>query len=134
MRHLILIFTAFILFACKKDKPVETSCVAGTGGGLTLVAYPEHHGKAIVNISGYPDTVYLKFNTQDFPGSLKNFDRVYVGEEGEDHVHISGLKCGNYYIYATGFDTTINQRVAGGIPFSTSQTSGEVSLKIPVTE
>lgn len=119
------------LISCKD----ENNCKAGTGGNVTIAAFPKHHGVAIYNQGNYRDTAYLKFNTQDFPGSNPaDYDMIVVGDSGEDHVHIEGLKCGDYYIWMTGLDTTINQRVTGGIPYSFSQESGEIDLTIPVTE
>jgi hypothetical protein len=124
----LLLFTSI---SCDKKE----DCVAGTGGNVTIAAFPKHHGEVIYSQANYPDTAYLKFNTQDFPGeSPLDYDLVVVAEEGEDHVHISGLKCGEYYIYMTGWDTSINQRVKGGIPYSFEQTSGEIDLTVPVTE
>jgi hypothetical protein len=119
--------------SCEKGTPVTPpACTAGPGGNLTMVVFPQHHGKAIVSKSSYPDTVYLKFGATEYPGNLSSFDKFYVGEAGEDHVHISGLKCGQYYIYATGFDST--ERVTGGIPYNTAQSTGEVNVIVPVTE
>jgi hypothetical protein len=125
-----LIFTAFAIPACKK----KDNCTAGTGGNLTIVASPKHHAIPIPNKAGYLDTVYLKFNTQEMPATLADYDTLFVGEAGESHVHLEGLKCGSYYIFATGYDTTINARVRGGIPYSTDQNEGEIDLAIPVTE
>ncbi len=134
---LLSIFLSFSLMStsCKK----KDECEAGTGGNLTVVAYLKHHGRIIANQPGHPDTVWLKFNTQNAPGSgVSNYDKFFVGEEGEDHVHISGLKCGDYYFYAAGQDTTLdtiqNPHVVGGIPFTTDKTSGEVEFDIPVSE
>lgn len=117
-------------------KDDDGSCeYAGTGGNTTIVAKPEHHGTPIVSKIGWVDSAYVKFNTQDSPGSNPaNYDLVLAGEEGEDHVHITGMKPGKYYIYMTGFDSTIVQRVAGGIPVTITQTSGEVDQVIPVSE
>ena len=131
--HLTLLAAAAASFlsACKK----EDTCTAGTGGGLTLVVYPQHHGVSIPNQDNYRDTVMVKFNTQEFPGAGPSlYDLVVAGDSAEDHVHIPGLTCGDYYIYAVGFDTTQNKRVTGGMPFSTSATSGEVIVHLPVTE
>lgn len=131
-KTVLLVSILFILLtvsSCKKCKD------AGQGGEVTLVAKPQHHGFSILNKASYLDTVYLKFNTKDSPGAdLAGYDTYFVGEAGEDHVHLEGLKCGDYYIYAVGYDTTINERVKGGIPYSFSETSGEIDLNIPVTE
>lgn len=128
---IMLLIAAFSLCACKKD----VDCSAGKGGSLTIVAFPQHHGKPIYNLPNYFDTIYVKFNTKEAPGiSPSNYDTYFVGQAGEDHVHMEGLKCGDYYFLGAGFDTTISQRVIGGIPFSTEQKEGEINLNIPVTE
>jgi len=129
----ILLVAGFILFSfgCKDDD----DCTAGTGGDLTLLVSPQHHGMEIYGQGNYRDTVYIKFNTQEFPGaSPSSYDLIAVGDSGEDHVHIHGLTCGNYYIYAVGLDTSLNERVFGGKPFSITETSGEIVVNIPVTE
>jgi hypothetical protein len=107
----------------------------GTGGNTTIVAKPEHHGMPIIGHVNYVDSAFIKFNTQESPGSNPaNYDWVFAGEEGEDHVHIQGMKPGKYYIYMTGLDTTIGERVFGGIPVTVTQSSGEVEIVVPVSE
>src|ERR1041385_7382098 len=87
----------FAASACKR---------AGTDGDATLVVFPQHHGRTIPNHTGYPDSVYVKFNAQELPTNpTQNFDVVFVGEVGEDHVHCEHLHTGNYFLYATGWDT-----------------------------
>lgn len=114
----------------------DGSCkYAGTGGNVTLVVRPQHHGTPILNGPSYPDTAYLKFNTQESFGNFSNADLIVAGiHMGEDHVEIEGLKPGKYYILATGFDTTINQRVFGGIPYIITAEAGEVIVNVPVVE
>jgi hypothetical protein len=115
----------------------DGSCTynAGTGGEATIVAFPKHHGMSIGFDTTYVDSAFIKFNTQNFPGTdPANYDLIIAGEPGETHVHLEGLKRGNYYIYMTGWDTTISQRVTGGIPYTLTITSGEVDLNVPVTE
>ena len=115
----------------------DGSCqLAGLGGNTTIVAMPTHHGEPIINHTNYRDTAYVKFNTQSFPGTDPSlYDLVVIGEHvGEEHVHIEGLKPGKYFIYMVGLDTTISQRVEGGIPCILTQASGEVDVEVPVTE
>ncbi len=127
----LLAFTFVLYSSCKK----EDKCIAGTGGAVTIAAFAKHHTMYIFGQPNYVDSAFVKFNTQDFPGTNpSNYDLVLAGEVGEDHVHIENLKCGDYFIYMTGFDTSINQRVTGGIPYSFTQTNGEIDLDIPVTE
>ena len=120
----------------KDAKEDDGSCeYGGTGGSTTIVAKPEHHGVPIVSKIGWVDSAYVKFNTEDSPGSTPAaYDLVLAGEEGEDHVHIENMKPGKYYIYMTGFDSTIVKRVSGGIPVTITQSSGEVDVAIPVSE
>ena len=109
----------------------------GLGGSVELVAKPEHHGDPILSgdSAGYNDSLFIKFNAIESPGSNpSNYDLVVVGDSGEDHVHLDGLKRGLYYIYMTGWDIVGNERVFGGIPIKIEQTSGEFVIKVPVSE
>ena len=113
----------------------EDECEAGLGGNVTIAAFPKHHDDPIFSQANYPDSAFVKFNTQEFPGEdPADYDLVLVGTPGEDHIHIEGLKCGDYFIFMTGFDTAINDRVVGGIPYSFDQSSGEIDVVVPVTE
>ncbi len=133
MKYYILFSILIIIFfsSCK-DKCNE----AGTGGSITIAAFPMHHTTPIISSDTYPDSAFVKFNTQDFPGTAASvYDLVLEGEAGEDHIHIENLKCGDYFIYMTGFDTAISQRVTGGIPFHVDENApSEIDLNIPVTE
>jgi hypothetical protein len=126
-----VLLAATVLSCNRKDD--NDSCVAGTGGNLTVVAFPQHHTKPIFNKADYPDTVFVKFSTQDAPAN-DVYDTFFVGEAGEDHVHLTGLKCGTYYLFGAGYDTSIHQRVVGGVPFTTDKKDGELNVYIPVTE
>jgi hypothetical protein len=119
-----------------KAEEDDGSCLyAGLGGNTTIVAKPKHHGVPIINKVGYPDSAFVKFNATESPGTKAgNYDKIFVGEAGEDHVHLTGLKPGKYYIMMTGFDSTIVQRVSGGIPYILTQASGEIEIVVPVTE
>ncbi|MBK8847829.1 MAG: hypothetical protein IPO27_15310 [Bacteroidetes bacterium] len=130
-----ILLTMTVYNACK---PKE-DCEAGGDGALTLMVKLQHHGVTIYNQPTYKDTVYFVFNTQEAPALNSNlipvrYDKMIVGTGTEDHVHVTNMKCGNYYIYAAGLDTAGPYRVTGGIPFSTEETTGEISVIVPVTE
>jgi hypothetical protein len=115
----------------------DGSCTytAGTGGNVTLVASPEHHGMPIVSDSIHLDSAFVKFNTSDFPGdNANNYDLKIAGSANENHVLIEGLKRGKYFIFMTGWDNSIGARVTGGLPYELTTTSGELVLTLPVSE
>jgi hypothetical protein len=120
----------FSFNACKDDD----TCKAGTGGNLSIVAKLAHHGMVIPNDSLQPDTVWVKFNASEWANAPTGYDMRVIGEFPEDHVHIDGLQCGKYYLYGSGFDTSINMVVKGGKPIDTDQKDGELVTTIAVTE
>ncbi len=112
---------ATLLFSCTRP---------GTGGENTLVVFPKHHGQPIKGA-----TVYLRFGAKDFPGSAPtDYDMTTVGEANEEHVHVEGLRKGDYYVFAIGYDSTISAVVTGGQHVKILSKSGEHDLDVAVTE
>ena len=114
----------FGFVACKKN---------GTGGDNTIAAFPKHHGVTIPNA-----TIFIKYGATELPGvSASDFDdsKVAIKEgSGDAHAHFEGLLKGDYYIYAVGFDSTVNETVSGGIAVKITKKSGEHDVDVPVTE
>jgi len=55
------------------------------------------------------------FNAKDLPSDpMHNYDAVFVGEVGEDHVHCKLYMPGNITL-RNGWDTGMNMRVRGGM-------------------
>ena len=124
---------ATILFSasCKK----QDQCVAHAGGNLNLKVFFLHRSSYLVSLKNYRDTVYVKFNVQDFPGiEPSDYDETFFGEVDSDYVLIPNVSCGNYFIYGVAMDPYHFSRVTGGIPWSTDQAEGETSVTIPLTE
>jgi hypothetical protein len=123
---IIILATATVatLFgACKKN---------GIGGDAEIHAKVAHHTQAI-NAS----TVYVKFNATELPENpTTNYDLKVAGEVTDNHVHIEELRPGNYYLYAVGFDSTINQTVRGGtgVVIKWSDRKETIEADIAVTE
>jgi hypothetical protein len=115
-----------------------TSCKrAGVDGDATLAVFPKHHGTPILNQTTYLDTVYVKFDAKDLPTDpTHDYDAIFVGEAGEDHVHCEGLHAGTYFLYVTGFDSSINSRVTGGmsVKIKYKERKDEIALDVSVTE
>lgn len=131
-KYFILISALTIIFyttSCRKDgTPV---CKPGQGGGnATLVVLPQHHGHAIPGC-----TAYVAYGTLSSPGSLSSYNLTVVGEAEEEHVHLEDMNCGDYFIFCTGYDSSISQTVRGGIPFTLDPLqTGEIDVIVPVTE
>ena len=121
------------ILSCKKEGLEK--CIAGSGGYLTLKVFLQHGEHAVVNLKTYRDTVYIKYNTREFPGSNPSaYDASFFGDWPGDSVVIPNLRCGDYYLYAVGFESIHSYRVTGGIPFSTGDKNGEIRVTIPVSE
>ena len=103
---------------------------AGLGGNAILHLYARHHALPIDSI-----TFYVKFNSSDAPadGNYDLSQKAEVVTPGNAYATINGLKKGDYYLFAQGWDTTINQTVRGGIPYTISD-ENEQSVIVPVTE
>lgn len=125
---LFLGMVTFALASCTKE---------GLGGDATLILKPQHHSVPIYSTNAYRDTIYVKFNTQEAPANPeKDYDAVFVGNAGDDFVRCEGLKHGDYYVYAAGWDPAINMRVVGGIPITIKrkERKDEIEKTVPVVE
>ncbi len=135
---LILILLSFgFVTACEDDDDddIAPTCVAGRGGAVMFKLMPEHHGEAIPSLASYPDSAWIKFNTNEYPGDNPAlYDMIVVGATDSIFVIADSMKCGNYFIYMTGFDVSIAERVRGGIPVIVTEQTGLKTIKIPVTE
>jgi hypothetical protein len=129
MKNLMLISLGAMLFvSCTKE---------GLGGDATLVVKPAHHGTPIPSAAAYPDSVFVRYNTSEAGASpTTEYDLLVVGSVGENQIHVEGLKHGEYYVYCTGWDSTINQRVSGGVPvkIKRSERKDAITIDVPVVE
>jgi hypothetical protein len=154
----VLLFSGLLLTGCSKEKQGCTdplalnynpdaeedngSCVlAGKGGVTTVIASPQHHGVPIRSTPQYRDSIFIKYNSLEFPGEDPSlYDLVVKGDSNVSHVRVDGLSQGNYYIFMTGYDTSGASvgapvgRVKGGIPYTLLQEKGQIQLVVPVTE
>ena len=127
MKKLIFLTLSLALgffVSCKKN---------GTGGENMITASPKHHGVLIPNA-----TVYIKYGATELPGkNPSDYDdsKIAIRKSATDaHAHFDGLLKGNYYIYAVGFDSTVNETVSGGIGVKITSKSGEQIVDVPVVE
>ena len=124
----LLLYTILISYSCHKSGP---------GGHVMLMVTPQHHGITIINHVGWPDTVFLKYNTDELPGTKpSDYDSYYVGTPRDKEIDINNLKWGKYYVYVVGIDSAGPYRVSGGLPVNVkySQRKSMVMVTVPVTE
>lgn len=127
MKYLLTISAFLVVAACHPDK----NDGPGKGGSADITLYPQHHQVAKNIING---KIYVRYNTLDVPTSgvyddsvsCTNHDSLISGV-------FTGLKNGNYYFYATGYDTSIHQGVKGGSPYTISRQSAQ-AFNLPVSE
>jgi hypothetical protein len=131
-----LIAVVMILNACKHkadSPPAPPACIAGSGGNVIMVVYANFGSTPIPNYFTHPDTAFVKFGTKTSPGTQPgNFDIYFVSEPGEDHIHCPGLKCGDYFIYRTAWDSLANVFRYGGFGISVTDTAGEQLIHVAV--
>ena len=131
--RLINIFIVALMVNACMHKPDIIPCKAGTGGNLSIVAHASYGNISIPNYSTHLDTAFVKFGTLSSPGTNPlNFDTYYVGDPGEDHIHCYGLKCGDYFIYRTAWDSVANVRRYGGYGVSITDAEGGKSIIVAV--
>jgi len=114
----------------------DGSCLyGGLGGSTDIFLKPQHLSVPVTNKAGYPDSALIKFNVKHFHGHFpSDYDLIVTGTDGDDFVKLQGMKPGYYYIFMTGYDSTINQRVSGEKYYKLTQSSGSVDVIVPVTE
>jgi hypothetical protein len=136
-----LIIISFLAAACK-HKPDEsgapapvkpTVCVAGKGGKVIIFSYALHGGKTISNYYTHLDTAFVKYGTTFSPGTNPtDYDTFFIGDLGDEHIHCAGLKCGDYFIYRTAWDSTAGITRYGGLGISFTDTTGDKIVNINV--
>ena len=106
-RTAIGILTSLLLFAaCKKEEPGGV-----VHGNITLRVQVLHHSWPIHHLP-----VYLEANSVTWPGRDSTlYDRVLQTRQ-DGTCDFTGLYPGNYYLYASGYDPTVDSLVIGYMP------------------
>lgn len=102
----LITLIAFTFYAC---------CKAGTGGNATIVC---HVVNANTGSNWNGTTVYIYYGSSKPPATLDKFDAHKATELKGNTVTFTGMKCGTYYLYAAGYDSSAGIPVKGGGPFS----------------
>jgi hypothetical protein len=114
-----LLTLIFVASSCHKE---------GLGGNASINGTVFHHEKAIPGC-----TVYIKFNTSDFPGESPGDYDASVMADSKGEYAFPKLYPGDYYLYGIGYDNSIMEIVKGGIPVKLKRNKS-VAIDVPVTE
>ena len=103
------------------------------GDSLNLNVRTVHHNRAIPGCK-----VYIKYNTNTFPGEITSVydDSIQIANDTVAGT-FSGLKCGKYFLYATGVDSLLDPStwiVKGGIPYYSAYNDTTLNVTVFVTE
>ena len=129
----LVICGVLISSSCKK-KESPVTCTAGAGGSVNFHFALFHHTTLIPNNALRPDTVWVKYCQSGWNDDPSTYDSRFIGVPGEDSVHVTGLKPGQYYFRGSGYDTSISLEVSGGVGASCDGNTSNLYLNIPVTE
>ena len=121
---------AAAMSACKKSE--NATCTAGAGGNTQIVVFALHNGDTIIHPSQQGDTAFVAWADAGDPPNPSYYDKYYVAEPGEDHIHLKNLNCGRYRIRLSVYDTVAMKRLTGSASISYTKTSGEVDTAITV--
>ena len=107
-----------------------SSCTkAGKGGKSTIEGLTKHHTRIIPFT-----TVYIKYNTQQLPGTDPSNFNDNVVSDSQGNYKFSGLEKGNYFLFGIGFDSAISLPVRGGLPITIKKNGDVVNTDVPITE
>jgi hypothetical protein len=118
----IMLAAMVAITACKKE---------GTGGSTTVATIVKHHEKLIPGA-----TIYVKYGAKESPGAdVSVYDESRVADAA-GHAHFENLRRGDYFFYAVGYDSTINEVVKGGIPVEIKRKdkNEHIDVIVPVVE
>lgn len=110
----------------------EPEAVAGKGGMASFRIIANHQG---LNIDS--TMVYIKYNTSVVPFNVGYDDSVWAKQIDDIPVAtFTGLKTGNYYIFASGWDLVRSLRVEGGLPYTITEDTKATTftLTLPVAK
>ncbi len=105
--------------SCKKE---------GLGGQASVSGLVKHHSQIVGHA-----VVYIKYGATEFPGDdIAKYDASTTADASA-HYEFTQLRKGDYYLYATAYDSANTQSLDGGIGVVLKK-SDVKSTDIPVSE
>ncbi len=102
------------------------SCDKGGPGGKASIRVVVRHHEALIPGA----TVKIGYDQTELPTT---FDGSKVADSSAV-TEFTNLKKGDYYLFAEGKDTAINETVSGGIPVTIRDKNNMLEITVPVTE
>jgi hypothetical protein len=101
-----------LLLAALPTLFLTPSCKKNESGGKAEIHARIYHGSApVVGTT----TLYVKFDAKSQPSDpVSAYDLKLTGDPDDNHVHVEGLRPGDYYLYAVAYDSTAMMQVKGG--------------------
>lgn len=119
MRYLVLLTIGVVLFFAACVKPDGAHPFTGGKGGKAIIRASPYNGNSGIWL--HKGTIYIKYATWDPPADSVYDDSVEcVKTDTMITAVFKGLKAGDYYLFARGYDSTSPTRpvyVQGGIKF-----------------
>lgn len=100
------LLAAVLSVSCKKND---------TGGAAEVHAMIYHGNTPIIGTT----TLYVTFDASSQPANpTSDYDLKLMGEADDNHVHVEELRPGNYYFFASAYDSLAKKAVSGGAAVS----------------
>ncbi len=143
VRHLfqlIIIFNTFIPFmknilftTVLLITGLLSSCKKNSDGGKALVkVHFHHHGK-----KAWKPVLFIRFNCKNAPSDPEQeYDIKIEAQTHDDHIHVEGLRYGEYYFTLLAEDSLTKEGLKGGVPvkIAWSERKSEKEIEIPLAE
>jgi len=107
----LILFFGIITSSCKKDADVSKNKIVPAP--ISLEVHAVHHSWDVPGIN-----VYLKKNATEFPGKDSSLYEYQGKTDGYGKYTFEHLYLGNYYLYATGFDSLWGANVTSSFPIN----------------
>lgn len=118
-----------LLFACNKEKNDNPVVISGA---ISLEVHAVHHTLDVPAIM-----IYLKKDATTFPGNDSSIYSYRGMTDGYGKHTFEKLFPGNYYVYASGYDSIWHSMVTGNIPIvldAATLNNNEASITVNVSE
>lgn len=101
-KYHIILFAAAALSGCAKE---------GIGGTSEISTIVRHHSNPIPYAK-----VYIKYGARESPGTNTSVYDDSLTTDAQGHGHFEEMEKGDYYLFGSGYDSTISAIVIGGVP------------------